>query len=319
MRFRNRDRAVGVTRVAGGAPRVLCEDEGVHTDAVRTPLLIAQLTDTHVVAPDIAEELYVDNNGRLAAAVESINAESPQMHAVLATGDLVNDGVAVEYDELASRVARLTVPFLPIPGNHDDRDLMKKTFPDMPWVDGSHASWVTTVAGGLVDGEPRLVRIVGLDTTIPGEPGAEFDAEREEWLRSVLAEERTTATLLAMHHPPFNTGIAWMDRAGFIGLDRLAAVLREFPVSRVMCGHLHRPITSSIAGITAQVCLSTVQHVDLDLAPGAGVSLILDPVGYQIHRVGGPVDRYAVVSHTRYIETGEPAFVPGWADTAPAG
>ena len=88
---------------------------------------------------------------------------------------------------------------------------------------------------------------------------------------------------------------------------------------RVMSGHLHRPITSSVAGITAQVCLSTVQQIDLDLAPGAGMSLILDPVGYQIHRVGGPIDRPGSASHTRFIETGEAAFVPGWEDAAPAG
>ncbi len=286
---------------------------------VRTPLLLAQVTDTHIVSPETREPLYVDNNGRLEAAVASLMGERPTMDAVLGTGDLVNDAFAAEYDTLRRLVEPLSMPFLPIPGNHDDRDLLRATFPDMPWVDAEHASWVTTVSGGRVDGAPRTIRVVGLDSTIPGEPGAEFDAERESWLRSVLAIDRQLPTVLAMHHPPFSTGISWMDAAGFVGLDRLTAVLIEFPVLRVMCGHLHRPITSSIAGVTAQVCLSTVQQIDLDLAPEAGVSLILDPVGYQIHRVGGPAEAPNVASHTRFIETGQAAFSPDWTDAAPSG
>jgi len=63
-----------------------------------------------------------------------------------------------------------------------------------------------------------------------------------------------------------------------------------------------------------QVGLATVQHVDLDLAPGHGPSLIIDPVGYQIHRIA---DR-RVVTHTRYIDTAEPSsterIIPTWAD-----
>jgi Icc protein len=276
-------------------------------------VLIGQLTDTHVVALDAdgrcPDEVWVDNNDRLVSAVAGLNAEAPAMAAVLGTGDLTNWGRPAEYVNLAALLGPLTVPFLPIPGNHDDRDLLRSTFPDMPWVDADHASWVTVVSG---------VRLVGLDSTIPGQPGAEFDAAREEWLRSVLAGVHDGPTLLAVHHPPFVTGVGWMDRAGFIRLDRLTAVLTDHPVDRVLSGHFHRPVTSTIAGIPAQVCLSTVQHVDLDLAPDAGVSLIVDPVGYQIHRVS----RSGIVTHTRYIETHDidngdversGRIIPSWA------
>ncbi len=267
-------------------------------------VLIAQLTDTHVVAADadgnLPDEVWVDNNARLAEAVAGLNAETPALAAVLGTGDLTNGGRPGEYVNLAELLAPLAVPFLPIPGNHDDRDLLRSTFPDMPWVDAAHASWVTSVAG---------VRVVGLDSTIPGRPGAEFDVDREEWLRSVLAVAHDGPTLLTVHHPPFATGVVWMDSAGFIGLDRLTAVLADHPVDRVLCGHFHRPITSTIAGIPAQVCISTVQHIDLDFAPDAGPSLIIDPVGYQIHRVAGA----DIVTHTRYIGTGAERIIPNWA------
>jgi 3',5'-cyclic AMP phosphodiesterase CpdA len=278
-------------------------------DAGGGVVLVGQLTDTHVAAegPDGAplDELFVDNNARLVAAVASINAEVPALDVLLGTGDLTNWARPAEYDILAELMAPLTVPFLPLPGNHDDRDLLRATFPDAPWVDAAHASWVTVVEG---------VRIVGLDSTRPGEPGAEFDHEREAWLRSGLSEGHGGVTLLALHHPPFATGVGWMDGSGFVGLEQLRAVLTEHRVDKVMCGHFHRPASSTIAGIPVQVGLATVQHVDLDLAPDAGVSLVIDPVGYQIHRVSAGT----VVTHTRYIDTKERAstrrIIPSWAD-----
>ncbi len=283
-------------------------------------MLIAQLTDTHVLDPDadghVPEEVYVDNNGRLATAVASLNAEAPAMAVVLGTGDLTNWGRPGEYARLGELLAPLTVPFLALPGNHDDRDRLRATFPETPWIDAAHASWVTIVdtdadaAGADAGAGADPVRIVGLDSTLPGEPGAAFDAEREVWLRSVLSEAHDGVTLLALHHPPFATGVGWMDDSGFVGLDRLEAVLTDHPVDKVVCGHFHRPVSSTIAGIPVQVGMSTVQHVDLDLAPGAGVSLIVDPIGYQIHRVAGR----SVVTHTRYIDTGHQRIIPSWAD-----
>jgi 3',5'-cyclic AMP phosphodiesterase CpdA len=264
------------------------------------PLLLAQLTDTHVVEPDTEEELWVDNNGRLAEAVASLEAESPPVAAVLATGDLTNDGRPGEYAALARLLAPLHVPLLPLPGNHDDPRAMRATFPDVPWADAAHASWTVTIGG---------VRLVGLDSTRPGQPGAEVDATREEWLRGVLAGPFDGPTILALHHPPFPSGIEWMDRSGFAGLDRFAAVVAEHPVDRIVCGHLHRPITSSVSGVPVTVGLSTVQSVVLDLAAGGGPAVIRDPVGYLVHRI---VDG-RIVTHTRYIATGESPIVPSWA------
>ena len=163
-----------------------------------SPLFIAQLTDPHVVVPGTDEELFVDNNERLANAVNKVNSESPRVSAVLATGDLTNWGHPAEYEALASLLQPLAVPVLPIPGNHDDRALMRAAFPDIPWVDASHASWSMVIEGA----DMASVRIVGLDSSIPGEPGAEFDAEREEWLRSTLRDQVDALTILAIHSIP---------------------------------------------------------------------------------------------------------------------
>lgn len=264
-------------------------------------VLIAQLTDTHVVDPNTDEALYVDNNGRVVEAVASINAESPGVAAVVATGDLTQWGTPEEYARLADITGPLSVPILPLPGNHDHRDGLRACFPDVPWIDADHASWVVDV---------EHVRVVGLDSTRLGESGAEFDDEREAWLWSVLARPHDGPTLLAMHHPPFVTGIEWMDCAGFVGLERFCAVLAEAAaVDRIMCGHLHRPMSSVVSGVLAEVGPSTTVHVALDVGRDGPVQVIRDPVGYRLLRIVGR----SIVGHTRYIATGERPFTPGWA------
>jgi Icc protein len=270
------------------------------------PVLLAQLSDTHVVVDDTDEVMYVDNNARVAAAVAAIADESPPMAAVVATGDLTQWGTDGEYDKLADLLAPVSMPILPIPGNHDTRDGMRRCFPDHPWPNrskhaGEHLSWVVELDG---------VRIIGLDTTVPGKPGASFDQEREAWLRSALAASHAGPTLLAMHHPPFVTGIEWMDAAGFVGLDRFVSVIADAPVDRIVCGHMHRPMSSTVAGVPAEVGISTAVHVALDLAPEAPVRIVRDPIGYRILRIDGD----AIVGHTRYVGTGEEPFAPTWAD-----
>ncbi|MFK7916705.1 MAG: phosphodiesterase [Ilumatobacter sp.] len=268
-----------------------------------SPVLIGQLTDTHVIAPlGETNESYVDNNARLDAAVESINAESPGLDVVLVTGDLTDTAHPEAFVALAASLERIEVRVLPLPGNHDRRSLVRDTFPDAGWVDGEHASWVHDIDG---------VRIIGLDSTRPGYAGGEFDDERVAFLDAALAARHDGPTLLAMHHPPFLTGIDWMDGAGFVGLDRFTEVLAAHPgvVDRIVCGHLHRPAVSSVAGVAAQVGMSTVQHVALQLDDDGGPALIHDPVGYQIHRVTPG----SIVTHARYIDTGAQPFVPAWA------
>lgn len=261
-------------------------------------MLIAQLTDTHAVDPSAAADLLVDNNGRLDRAVAAINAESPAPDLVIVTGDLTDNGRPEEFAQFVTAIAPLRVPVLAIPGNHDNRPGVRAALPHLPWANTEHASWVYDIDD---------LRVVGLDSTVPGHPGADIDVDRAEWLAEAI-DGATGRCVLAIHHPPFITGIDWMDKAGFDGLDRLRGVLEEHPVERVLCGHHHRPIHSTIAGIPAIVGPSTVQHVDLDLAPAAPISLILDPVGYLIHSL----TENSWVTHTRYFDTGAERIHPTW-------
>lgn len=268
-------------------------------------MLLAQLTDTHVVDPDQDpdehDQLLVDNNERLRLAVERLNAESVQPVAVLATGDLTDNGTAAEMEILAELLEPLRAPVLALPGNHDVRETFRPAF-DMPWAtEDDHLSWATDVGD---------LHIIGLDTLRPGSHAGLFDAERQQWLTEALAASGNRPTVVAMHHPPFHSGIHWMDTMSLEGMSEFRKIIASRSnVIRIVCGHIHRPLTATISGVTATVAPSTIHHVELNLAPDAVVEVIQDPSGYQLHHITDD----AWVSHIRYIDTGHEPIVPAWS------
>lgn len=68
----------------------------------------------------------------LANAVAQVNDLVPQPDLALLTGDLVDRGTAAEYEMLRELLAPLRMPFLVIPGNHDDRDA-QSVLPQGSW------------------------------------------------------------------------------------------------------------------------------------------------------------------------------------------
>lgn len=263
-------------------------------------MLIAQVTDTHLLDPARGTGPYVDHAARLREAFERVDAEDPPVDLVVLTGDLVDTGSGPENELLSDVLDGLTRPVVGVPGNHDHRE----TFPERLLPNGrpqhEHLSWAI---------DDHEVRIVGLDTTIPGRHGGTLDAERAAWLDQTLAAEPHRPTLLAMHHPPFLSGIEWMDREGLPVPEVRSIVARHPQVQRIIAGHLHRPIQSGFDHAAVSVGLATVHHVECDLRPGSRPRLIVDPAGYQLHQWS----QGSWVTHTRYIATGAEAFVPDWA------
>ncbi len=263
-------------------------------------MLLAQLTDTHILRPDSDEPTLVDHVKRLELAVTSLNAEVPAPDAVLLTGDLTNNHEPGEIETLRACLESLTLPMLAIPGNHDDRAEIAASF-DLPWAADDNLSWVVELDG---------LHVIGLDTTVPGAHHGDFDRPRHEWLAAALAETAPNPTVIAMHHPPFASGIRWMDDSRLRNAEAFVeTVAGADHLTRIFCGHLHRPIVTSVGGVLTSVGPATVHHVMLSLAEDAPIELISDPTGYQLHRFDGT----AWVSHIRYIDTDVEPITPAWA------
>ncbi|MEM7338371.1 MAG: phosphodiesterase [Actinomycetota bacterium] len=260
---------------------------------------LAQITDTHVLDPARDDVAFVDNNARLAEAVAGLNAEHPRPEVVLATGDMTNDGHPGELDQLTDLLAPLEIPLLILPGNHDHRPSFRARFA-MDWAADDHLSWVAPV-GDLT--------VIGLDATVDDGNHGDYTDGHDAWLSRTLAAIGDAPCAIALHHPPYVSGIAFMDRSTLRNGDRfLATVARHPNVLRVVCGHLHRPTVVSMAGVTVSSCLSTVQSPALMLGPEDPVALIRDPAGYHLHHVD--TDRGLWLTHTRYIATGEQPIFP---------
>ncbi len=242
-------------------------------------MLIAQITDLHVKTPGKLAYGKVDTARFMADCIDSLLALKTVPDLVIVTGDLVDFGEPEEYRHLRAFLDRLPMPLYLIPGNHDGRDTLRAAFPDhsyMPKTGFLH--WVI---------EAYPVRLIGLDTLVPGESRGALCYERLAWLEEVLsASDRPT--LIAMHHPPFQTGIGHMDRIGLTGADDFAALLDRFPqVCRVICGHLHRPITTLMGRAIVSTCSSPAHQVTLDLRADAESGFTMEPPGFDLHRWTG--------------------------------
>ena len=176
-------------------------------------MLIAQITDTHLKLPGKLAYRRVDTAQMLRACVAELLTLDPQPDLIVHTGDLTDFGLPEEYAHLKAILAPLQAPLLAIPGNHDEREAMREAFAGDGYLPARGFLHYAVERGPL--------RFVGLDTVVPGQGGGELCAERLDWLDATLGQKPDMPTLVLMHHPPFLTGIAHMDRHGACRTRRL--------------------------------------------------------------------------------------------------
>ena len=218
------------------------------------PTVVAQLTDPHIL--DAGEQLggRIDTAGYLRAAVAHVNGLRPQPALVIITGDLTDEGSIEQYEHLAALLEPLAAPFVLLPGNHDLPENIAKVFPAL-------ADWPRTADIGPL-------RLVLLDDSVRNSPNGRVGPEQLEWLDRAL-RATTLPTIVAVHHPPFVTGLQHMDEMGLDDADALGDVIeRHSHVVRIITGHLHRDITAGWRGTVVTTAPSTAHQVALDLVGG---------------------------------------------------
>ena len=240
------------------------------------PVLIAQISDLHIKPPGERAYEMVDTAAALARLIAHLNGFRPRPDFVVITGDLVDRGLEAEYAHLSRLLAALELPFAAVPGNHDERRHFRQTFPDQPYAQSSGADNLRIAAGGLV--------LLLLDSSVPGKDYGELDRDTLRWLDVELAAARDRPALIFLHHPPFVTGIAHMDRQNLRNAPQLAAIVERHPQVRlVAAGHVHRAVTTSFAGVAASICPAPNHAVDLDLAAARPPSFRIEPPAFHLH------------------------------------
>ena len=243
-------------------------------------MILCQLTDLHIRAAGSLAYGRVDTNQFFNQAIEELAALSPAPDAYLLTGDLTDFGRADEYAVLAKGIARLGKPAYLLPGNHDERAGLRAAFASHEYLFKPEASSANFIQYRVELGGMALVT---LDTVVPQQSHGALDAERLAWLADHL--DHTTPTIIAMHHPPFVTGIAHMDRIGLLqGATELEALLaNHHNIERVVCGHLHRSIQVRFANTFSSTCPSPAHQIALDLNLDGASAFRMEPPGYQLH------------------------------------
>jgi Icc protein len=240
------------------------------------PTLLVQISDIHIGGSEEGK----DPIPRVEAVVQAIRSLPNPPDAVLVSGDLTDHGSAEEYGIAREILSRLGLPLLVLPGNHDDRARIRAAF-DLPGEGEEPVNYSVDV------GE---LRVVLLDSNVPGrDPGA-FDDERLRWLDQELSREPERPTLLAVHHTPLTTGIPEWDAINLEVGDREAlgtVVARHPQLQAIVGGHLHRVAASALAGRPVLSAPSTY----LQVRPNFYRDEIewIDPPGFAIHALSGGV------------------------------
>ncbi|HET9591481.1 MAG TPA: phosphodiesterase [Solirubrobacterales bacterium] len=220
------------------------------------PVLLAQLSDLHLGA---AWE-GVDPRPRLEQVIAAVRSLPNPVDAVLVSGDLTADG-GNEDSQLARRLLDgFDVPVHVLPGNHDLRASLRRAF-ELPGEGDDPIDYAVDVGD---------LRLLVLDSIVPGEDRGALRAEQLRWLDGELDKEPERPAILAMHHPPLATGLPEWDAINLIAPERaaLAEIVGRHPQLRaIVGGHLHRVVSSALAGCPVLSVPSTYLQLLPDFDP----------------------------------------------------
>ena len=205
-----------------------------------TKFVIAQITDSHIVPKGQCwQHPNTSVDERLKEVCKQLNEKKPDI--VIVSGDLVD--VKEGYTYFKEITSNLTMPIFVIPGNHDDREELRTAFADKKYMPENGFIQYT------IDDYP--IRLIGLDTLVPGAPRGELDKERLDWLNTTLVSDKEKPTMIFMHHFPFTLGHKIFDKIICFAEDRLEKIIQEAPnVMAMVAGHYHHQASSVFGGKT---------------------------------------------------------------------
>lgn len=231
----------------------------------RAERVLLHLSDTHLRAGGAPLYDRVDSEAYLARAVAAIEASGVRPDAIVFTGDLADFGEDDAYVRIRALVdplaERLDARVVWVMGNHDDRAAFRSHL--MPGTVADPTEPVDRV--DEIDG----LRVVTLDSTVPGHHHGEVSAAQRAWLAEVLATPAPLGTILAMHHPPVPSVLDLAASVELRDQRSLAAVVRGSDVRAILAGHLHYSTFATFAGIPVSVASATCYTQDL-MVPAGG-------------------------------------------------
>lgn len=248
---------------------------------------ILHLSDTHLFGEDGARHYErIDTAAALTAVIDRLR-DLAGIDLVLHTGDASEDTTPASYrrlhDLLDPLAAQLGAPLAITMGNHDD----SAVYAELAGPGDHGGRWqdrTIDLAGGM--------RLIILDTSVPGAGYGALDPEQLDWLAGVLSEPAAGGTIIAMHHPPLTGATELLRALDLTQQEAFARLLVGSDVRLVLSGHYHHEMSGSVAGVPVHV------------APG--ITNVMDPLAAGGHEQAAALSGASIVE----LEAGRAGEAP---------
>lgn len=274
---------------------------------------VLHLSDPHLAAPGV--DTYGVDAG---ASLDRILYDArfvPDIDLVVVSGDIADDGSVEGYAGVLDRVGRFAadrgIPHIYTTGNHD----IRKSFASV--LASGHLATDGTDIGRLANktsdvraavSEVSGLRVITLDSLVPGSVHGHVGEDQLEWLRTTLAEPAPAGTIVVLHHPPIAVHSSpFMASVGLRNAAELGEILAGSDVHALLCGHFHLQLTGQLRGVPVWVTPGVVTRIDLT-AP-AGLDRAVKGAGATVVDLGGPASPMFHTLQARDPETGTQVYL----------
>lgn len=244
---------------------------------------LLHFSDTHLIAGD--GNLYggVSADRYLKQIFAEVLESGARPEAMIFTGDIADTGEMDAYRKIRGMV----------------EDVAEQNGAKVIWVMGNHDNRPNFYSG-LLDEKPTQnpldrvydingLRIITLDTSVPGHHYGEITTKQLKWLKDVLASPAADGSILALHHPPIPAVIASAVTVELRQQKKLAEVIEGSDIRGIIGGHLHYSSFATFAGIPVSVASSTCYTQDLNVKVGGTYGRDLAQSFNMIHVYNGTV------------------------------
>jgi len=201
------------------------------------PLLVAQITDTHLFAEVEHKLLGLPTTDSLQAVLERLAKLQPRPDILLLTGDLSQDGSYKSYKRLQDLLIPFGIPTYWLPGNHDSLPIMQQVLRQPPI-----SAEKSFQAGGW--------HFLLLSSWVPGRVHGQLSQDSLEWLELQLQLVSDKPTLIGLHHPPCLVHSDWLDTIKLRNPEDFFAIIDRYPqVKLVVFGHIHQAFNYQRHGV----------------------------------------------------------------------
>ena len=234
------------------------------------------LSDLHLVEDETTSSRAFNAKYILKNTVDKILGKKEDfgnLDGVIITGDISDDGSIASYSDAYDILRELNLPLLAIPGNHDLRQPMMRYFAkDIDIKSSRFYDWVYETSDTL---------IIGLDTLVEGQKYGILRLESLKLLSNSLNQPAKKNIILAIHHPPINTGIPFMDEIGLKNSSELSECLdtASQPI-RILCGHVHGIYQGTLGIHSVVTAPSTCTRFSFNRRVDAPKGFKLSPTGF---------------------------------------